>query len=208
MLVLTEEVYHWAAVFSPYGNVHGGIVPAAGETDPDSVGGTTRGWWNDGMPRRHLTHSQAHPTQALTERLHVGVRLRGVEIGHTIILHGVMMMATLGTSLPGYSSPARMVVLTQRSPRLGELVVTVHWVSGREEDHVIAIAEGHGLQTPEPDHRSQRKSIFGVSHPEKWQESDVDTQHPLPGVPTIGVWTREGPKSTSEFVLHAPYSRW
>jgi hypothetical protein len=31
---------------------------------------------------------------------------------------------------------------------------------------------------------------------------------PLPGVPTVGVWTREGPKPTSEFVLRAPYSEW
>jgi hypothetical protein len=52
-------------------------------------------------------------------------------------------------------------------------------VSRREEDHVIviviAIAKGHELQTLEPDHYSQRKWMFGVSHPEKWQESDVDT---------------------------------
>jgi hypothetical protein len=50
--------------------------------------------------------------------------------------------------------------------------------------------------------------MFGVSHPEKWQESDVDTQRPLLGTPTVGVWTREGPKLMSEFVLRAPYSGW
>jgi hypothetical protein len=50
--------------------------------------------------------------------------------------------------------------------------------------------------------------MFGVSYLEKWKESDVDTQRPLPGVPTIGVWTREGPKPTSEFVLCAPYFGW
>jgi hypothetical protein len=38
------------------------------------------------------------------------------------------------------------------------------------------VAEGHELQTPKPDHRSQRKWMFEVSHPERWQESDVDTQ--------------------------------
>jgi hypothetical protein len=81
-------------------------------------------------------------------------------------------------------------------------------VSGRGEDHVVAIAKGHELQAPKPDHRSQRKWMFGVSHPEKWQESVVDTQHPLPGAPTIGVCTWEGPKPTSEFVLRAPYSGW
>jgi hypothetical protein len=38
MLVLMEEAYSWAAVFSPYGSVHGGIVLAAEETDPDPGG--------------------------------------------------------------------------------------------------------------------------------------------------------------------------
>jgi hypothetical protein len=31
---------------------------------------------------------------------------------------------------------------------------------------------------------------------------------PLPGVPTIGVKTREGPKPMSKFVLRVPYSGW
>jgi hypothetical protein len=39
MLVLMEEAYPWAAMFSPYGNVYSGIVPAARETDPDPTGG-------------------------------------------------------------------------------------------------------------------------------------------------------------------------
>jgi hypothetical protein len=30
-------------------------------------------------------------------------------------------------------------------PMLGELVVMVNWVSGWEEDHVIAVTEGHEL---------------------------------------------------------------
>jgi hypothetical protein len=46
--------------------------------------------------------------------------------------------------------------------------------------------------------------MFGVSHPEEWRESDVDTHRPLLGAPTVGVWTREGPRPTSEFVLRAP----
>jgi hypothetical protein len=79
-----------------------------------------------------------------------------------------MMMATLGMLSPGCTSPTGTVILAQRSLTLGELIVVVGWVSGWEEDHVIAVAEGHELQTPEPDHRSQRKWMFGVSHPEKW----------------------------------------
>jgi hypothetical protein len=80
---------------------------------------------------------------------------------------------------PSCLSPAGTVIPAQRSPTLGELLVVFRWVSRREEDHVIviviAIAKGHELQTLEPDHYSQRKWMFGVSHPEKWQESDVDT---------------------------------
>jgi hypothetical protein len=41
-------------------------------------------------------------------------------------------------------------------------------VSRQEEDHVIAVAKRHELQAPKPDHRSERKRMFGVSHPEKW----------------------------------------
>jgi hypothetical protein len=74
---------------------------------------------------------------------------------HTITLHEAMVVATLGTPSPGCTSPARMVVLAQRSPRLEELVVVADWVSGREEDHVVAVAKGHELQTPKPDHRGQ-----------------------------------------------------
>jgi hypothetical protein len=55
---------------------------------------------------------------------------------------------------PGRSSPVGTVILAQRSPMLGELVVMVHWVSGREEDHVVVIAERHELQAPKPDHYS------------------------------------------------------
>jgi hypothetical protein len=88
----------------------------------------------------------------------------------------MMMMAMMGMPSPGCTSPAGMVIPAQHSLALGELIVVVRWVPGWEEDHVIAVAVGHELQTPEPDHRSQRMWLFGVSHPEKWQESDVDTQ--------------------------------
>jgi hypothetical protein len=46
MLVLMEEAYHWAAMFSPYGNVDGGIVLTAGEIDPNPAGGAMP---DDGM---------------------------------------------------------------------------------------------------------------------------------------------------------------
>jgi hypothetical protein len=83
-------------------------------------------------------------------------------------------------------------------------VVTVSRVPEWEEDHVVAMAKGHELQAPKPDHRGQRELTFGVSHPEKWREDDVGTQRPLPGAPTVSVWSCEGPKPTSESMLHVP----
>jgi hypothetical protein len=83
-------------------------------------------------------------------------------------------------------------------------MVTIGWVPGREEDHVIAVAKRHELQAPKLDHRGQRKWTFEVSHPEKWRENDVGTQRPLPSALTIGVRALGGPKPTSEFVLRVP----
>jgi hypothetical protein len=83
-------------------------------------------------------------------------------------------------------------------------VVVVSWVSGRKEDHVVAIAEGHELQTPKLDHRGQRKLMFGVSHPENSGKAMLARSDPLPNALTVGVRTREGPRPTSEFVLRAP----
>jgi hypothetical protein len=77
------------------------------------------------------------------------------------------MAVALGTPSPGGTCLTRATVPVQRSPRLGELMVAVGWVSGREEDHVVAVAKRHELQTPKPDHRGQRKWTFGVSHLEK-----------------------------------------
>jgi hypothetical protein len=160
------------------------------------------------MPCRHLSRSQAHPTQVPTERLCVGVWLRGTGPGHIITLHEAMAVAALGTPSPGCMSPARMVVPAQGSPRLGELMVVVNWVPGREKDHVVAVAKGHELQAPKPDHRSERKWMFGVCHPRNGRKTILTRSGPLPDAPTIGVQTREGPKPTSEFVLRVPYSEW
>jgi hypothetical protein len=77
-------------------------------------------------------------------------------------------------------------------------MVLIGRVSRREEDHVVTVAKRHELQAPKPDHRGQRERAFGVSHPGKWWENDVGTQLPLPGAPTIGVWTRGGPKPMSK----------
>jgi hypothetical protein len=115
-----------------------------------------------------------------------------------------MVVAALSMPSPCCMSLTRAMVPVQRSPWLGELMVTVGWVSGREEDHVIAVAERHELQAPKLDYRAQQKWMFRASHPEKWWENDVDTQRPLPSAPTVSVQTREDPKPTSEFVLRVP----
>jgi hypothetical protein len=90
---------------------------------------------------------------ALDERLYVGGRLRSARAGRTVTLDETMVVATLGAPSPGCVSLVSTAVLAQRSLGLGELVVMVGWVPGREEDHVIAVAKGHELQTPKPDHR-------------------------------------------------------
>jgi hypothetical protein len=109
-----------------------------------------------------------------------------------------MTAVALGSPSPGSACLTRATIPAQGTPRLGELVVPVGQVPGWEENHVVAMAKRHELQTPKLDHRGQREQTFGVSHPEKWWENDVGTQHPLPSTPTVGVWSREGPKPTSE----------
>jgi hypothetical protein len=130
------------------------------------------------MPYRHLTLSQAHPTQVLSEEIRVSVRLRGAGSGNTVTPYKAMMAAVLGLPLPDCTGPTRAMIPVHRSPWLGELVVTVGRVSRQEEDHVIAVAKGHELQALKPDHRGQQKWTFKVSHPEKWRENDVNTQRP------------------------------
>jgi hypothetical protein len=70
--------------------------------------------------------------QVLNERRCVGVRLRGTRTEHRIAFLGMMMMmmATLDMSSPGCTSPVGMMIPAQRSPTLGELIVTVSWESG------------------------------------------------------------------------------
>jgi hypothetical protein len=119
-------------------------------------------------------------------------------LGNTVTLHKAMTVVASGLPSPGGACLTRATIPAQGSPRLGEFVVLVGQVPGREEDHVIVMAKRHELQTPKPDHRGQRERTFGVSHPEKWRENDVGMQRPLPGAPTVGVRSHGGPKPTSE----------
>jgi hypothetical protein len=97
-----------------------------------------------------------------------------------------------------------MVVLAQRSPGLREVVVTVGWVPRREEDHVIAVAKGHELQAPKPDHVANESGCSGSAIRKNGGKAMLARSVSLPSASTVGVRTREGPKPMSEFVLHAP----
>jgi hypothetical protein len=57
----------------------------------------------------------------------------------------MMMAVALGSPSPGGACLTRTTIPTQRSPRLGELVVTIGRVPRREEDHVVAVAKRHEL---------------------------------------------------------------
>jgi hypothetical protein len=63
-----------------------------------------------------------------------------------------------------------------RAPWLGEMVVSVRWVSMREEHHVIAEAKGHELETLRPDHRAELQRVLRIGHLESWWERGVNTQ--------------------------------
>jgi hypothetical protein len=83
-------------------------------------------------------------------------------------------------------------------------MVHVGQVPGQEEDHVVAMAKRHELQTPKLDHHAQQERTFGVSHLEKWWENDIGTQRPLPGMPNVSIWSHEGPKLMSESNVACP----
>jgi hypothetical protein len=109
------------------------------------------------------------------------------------------MVVTPGSSSSGSSRLSRATIPAECSPRLGELVILVGRVPGREEGHIVAIAKRHELQTPKPNHRGQWDGAFGVSHPGKNDEKAMLARSdPLHGAPTVGVRSRGGPKPTSE----------
>jgi hypothetical protein len=62
------------------------------------------------------------------------------------------------------------------SSSLGETIVSVRWVSRREEHHVVAEAKGHELEAPEPDHSTKLQRVLRIGHLESWWECGVNTQ--------------------------------
>jgi hypothetical protein len=82
---------------------------------------------------------------------------------------------------------------SSRSPPPGEpstIVVVVLW---REQYHVVAAVEGHELETPEAEYRPGLKRLLKSTHLELNGKVFINTQHPLPSAPTIGVSDPGGP---------------
>jgi hypothetical protein len=174
MLVLTEEAYARATESSPNRNADEDVVPSAGVVELGG-GGIAPGGRVMGLPVGILPSAKLILHRFSVREIRVGIWLRGTRWGNTITLRKAMTVVTSSSPSPGSSCLIRATIPTQRSPGLGELVVLVGRVPGREEDHVIVVAKRHELQTPKPDHRGQRERTFGVSHPEKWRENDVGT---------------------------------
>jgi hypothetical protein len=73
------------------------------------------------------------------------------------------------------------------SPPPGELTTVVVVVLRGKEYHVITAVEGHELETPEAEHRPGLKRLLKTPHLELNGKVIVNTQHPLPSAPTVGV---------------------
>jgi hypothetical protein len=108
-------------------------------------------------------------------------------------------VVALGSPSPGGVYLTRATIPAQCSPRLGEFVVIVSQVPRREEDHVIAVAKGHELQAPKLDHRGQQEGRSGQSSRKMAGKRCWHTTSP-----TIGVWSYDGRKPTSESMLRVP----
>jgi hypothetical protein len=72
----------------------------------------------------------------------------------------------------------------------------------RKEYHVVAAVEGHELKTPETEHCPGLERLLETTHLELDGKLFVNTQQALPGAPTVGVSTPEGPW-TDEYIVAA-----
>jgi hypothetical protein len=65
MLVLMEEAYCWATVFSLYGNICGGVDPAIGEAALDLIKGVVADGGMTGCPVDVLSAARLIPRRSL-----------------------------------------------------------------------------------------------------------------------------------------------
>jgi len=62
----------------------------------------------------------------------------------------------------------------------------------REQDHIVAGASRHELETPKPNHRGARNRRGESGHLERNGKSMKKRAGPLPGAPTVGVYPTGG----------------
>jgi hypothetical protein len=79
-------------------------------------------------------------------------------------------------------------------PPAGGLSAAIVAVARRgKEYHVVAVVEGHELETPETEHRPGLERLLETAHLELDGKLFVNTQQALPGAPTVGASTPGGP---------------
>jgi hypothetical protein len=79
-------------------------------------------------------------------------------------------------------------------PSAGGLSAAIVAVARRgTEYHVVAVVEGHELETLETEHRPGLERLLETAHLELDGKLFVNTQQALPGAPTVGVSTPGGP---------------
>jgi len=96
---------------------------------------------------------------------------------------------------PQSPTPGSPCMMSRVSPayQLGQerlrtrLSVITRW----EKDHVVAGAERHELQTPKPHDGAEAKRAKTIRHLGFPEGKGVTCRRPLPGTPTVGVWTRD-----------------
>jgi hypothetical protein len=92
------------------------------------------------------------------------------------------------------------------SPPSGELTTVVVAVALRgEEYHVVAVVEGHELETPEVEHHPGLKRLLKTTHLELNGKVFVNTQQAPTWSQLSAFRTRGVPGPTSKFVAACPY---
>jgi hypothetical protein len=111
---------------------------------------------------------------------------------------------------PGCCSSATRGKTSSSSPPPGELTTVVVVVLQGEEYHVVAIVEGHELETPEAEHRPGLKRLLKTTHLELNRKVFVNTQQAPTWRANCQRFGPGGPSTepTSEFYRCVPLPRW
>jgi hypothetical protein len=85
-----------------------------------------------------------------------------------------------------------------------EVVVAVGVVSRWEEYHVIVDAEGHELETPEPDHCAEPHGVLWIGHPDSERECACEHVADPTWRANCRRFNPRGPDRLVKFVLRVP----